>query len=80
MKSTRDNEEYRRAHALKQKMEGVSYKTIAKGMGVNYRTVYDWIDNYRKDGLNGIRNKRKSGGRRPMISTSKNRDDKRYCT
>jgi transposase len=74
MKSTRDKEEYRRAYALKQKMEGVPYRTIAKDMGVNYRTVYDWIDNYRKDGLNGIRNKRKNGGRRPMISIPKNKE------
>jgi transposase len=74
MKSTRDKEEYRRAYALKQKMEGLPYRTIAKDMGVNYRTVYDWIDNYRKDGLNGIRNKRKSGGRRPMISIPKNKE------
>lgn len=74
MKSTRDKEEYRRAYALKQKMEGVPYRTIAKDMGVNYRTVYDWIDNYRKNGLNGIRNKRKNnGGRRPMISNPKNK-------
>jgi transposase len=74
MKSTRDKEEYRRAYAIKQKMEGLSYRTIAKDMGVNYRTVYDWIDNYRKDGLNGIRNKRKNGGRRPMISIPKNKE------
>lgn len=73
MKSTRDKEEYRRAYAVKQKMEGAPYRTIAKDMGVNYRTVYDWIDNYRKNGLNGIRNKRKNGGRRPMISIPKNK-------
>jgi transposase len=74
MKSTRDKEEYRRAYALKQKMEGgVPYRIIAKDMGVNYRTVYDWINNYRKDGLNGIKNKRKNGGRRPIISIPKNK-------
>ena len=60
MKSTHDKEEYRRrASAIKQKMEGVPYRTIAKNLGVNYRNVYDWINNYRKyDGLDGIRNKR----------------------
>ena len=61
MKSTRDKEEYRRraSSAVKQKMEGVSYRTIAKNIGINYRNVYDWINNYRKyDGLDGIRNKR----------------------
>ena len=74
MKSTRDKEEYRRAYAVKQKMEGISYRTIAKDIGVNYRNVYDWINNYRKYGLNGIRNRRKNGGRRPMISTAKNKE------
>ena len=75
MKSTHDKEEYRRAYAIKQKMEGVPYRTIAKDMGVNYRSVYDWIDNYRKFGLeDGIRNKRNNGGRRPVISTVKNRE------
>ncbi len=74
MKSTRDKEEYRRAYAIKQKMEGMSYRTIAKDIGVNYRSVYDWIDNYRKYGLNGIKNKRKNGGRRPVISTTENKE------
>jgi transposase len=74
MKSTRDKEEYRRASAIKQKMEGVPYRIIAKNLGVNYRNVYDWINNYRKSGLAGIRNKRKNGGRKPVISTDKNKE------
>ena len=48
MKNTRDKEEYRRASAIKQKMEGVPYRTIARNVGVNYRNVYDWIKNYRE--------------------------------
>ncbi len=73
MKRTRDKEEYRRAYAVKQKMEGIPYRTIAKDISVNYRNVYDWINNYRKFGLDGgIRNRRKNGGRRPVISTAKN--------
>jgi transposase len=74
MKSTKDKEEYRRASAVKQKMEGVPYRTIARNVGVNYRNVYDWINNYRKYGLDGIRNKRKNGGRKPVISTDKNKE------
>jgi putative transposase len=75
MKRTCDKEEYRRIYAVKQKMEGVPYRTIANDMGVNYRSVYDWIDNYRKFGLDGIRNKRNNnGGRRPVISTVKNKE------
>ena len=67
-------EEYRRAYAVKQKMEGLPYRTIAKDIGINYRNVYDWIDNYRKYGLDGIRNRRKNGGRKPVISTAKNKE------
>ena len=74
MKRTRDKEEYRRAYAVKQKMDGIPYRVIAKDIGVNYRTVYDWIDNYRKDGLNGIRNKRKNGGRRAILTSAKNKE------
>ncbi|MDN5867021.1 MAG: helix-turn-helix domain-containing protein [Candidatus Nitrosocosmicus sp.] len=76
MKSTRDIEEYRRAYTVKQKMEGAPYRTIAKDMGVNYHSVYDWIDNYRKYGLeDGIGNRRKNnGGRKPLISTEKNKE------
>lgn len=75
MKSTHDKEEYRRAYAVKQKMEGLlPYRTIAKDIGANYRNVYDWINSYRKCGLDGIRNRRKNGGRRPMISTEKNKE------
>ena len=74
MKSTQDKEEYRRASAIKQKMEGIPYRTIAKNLGVNYRNVYDWINNYRKYGLDGIRNKRMNGGRKPVISTDKNKE------
>ena len=75
MKNTKDKEEYRRASAVKQKMEGVPYRTIAKNLGVNYRNVYDWINNYRKyDGIDGIRNKRMNAGRKPVISTDKNKE------
>ena len=76
MKSTRDKEEYRRTSAVKQKMEGVPYRTIAKNLGVNYRNVYDcWINTYRKyDGIDGIRNKRMNAGRKPVISTDKNKE------
>jgi transposase len=74
MKSTKDKEEYRRASAVKQKMEGISYRAIARNVGVNYRNVYDWINNYRKYGLDGIRNKRKNAGRKPVISTDRNKE------
>ena len=58
MRDTHDKEEYRRASAIKQKMEGVPYRTIAKNLNVNYHNVYGWIKKYRDSGLEGIRNKR----------------------
>ena len=36
--------------------------------------MYDWINNYRKHGLDGIRNKRMNAGRKPVISTHKNKE------
>jgi transposase len=74
MKNTKDKEEYRRASAIKQKTEGIPYRTIAKNLGVNYRNVYDWIKKYKNSGIDGIRNKRKNGGRKPVISTDKNKE------
>jgi len=74
MRSTKDKEEYRRASAVKQKMEGISYRNIARNVGINYCNVYDWINNYRKYGIDGITNKRMNAGRKPVISTDKNKE------
>ena len=41
MKNTLYKEEYRMAYAVKQKMKGRPYRTIAKDIGANYRNVYD---------------------------------------
>jgi transposase len=74
MKGTRDKEEYRRASAIKQKLEGLPYRTIAKNLDVNYRNVYNWIKEYKEYGLDGIGSKRKNAGRIPKISSDKNKD------
>jgi transposase len=58
--------------AVKQKMEGMSYRTIAKNLGVNYRNVYYMTKSYKEHGLGGIRSKRKNAGRIPKISSEKN--------
>jgi Homeodomain-like domain len=65
MKGTRDKEEYRRASAIKQKLEGLPYRTIATNLEVNYRNVYNWIQEYKEYELDGIRSKRKNAGRTP---------------
>jgi transposase len=74
MKETRNKEEYRRASAIKQKLEGLSYRTIARNLDVNYRNVYNWIKEYKEYGLDGIRSKRDNAGRIPKISSDKNKE------
>jgi transposase len=74
MKETRNKEEYRRASAIKQKLEGLPYRTIARNLDVNYRNVYNWIKEYKEYGLDGIRNKRNNAGRIPKISSDKNKE------
>jgi hypothetical protein len=69
MKETRNKEEYTRASAIKQKMDGLPYRTIA----VNYRNVWNWIKEYKEYGLDGIRSKRNNAGRIPKISSDKNK-------
>jgi transposase len=74
MKGTRNKEEYRRASAIKQKLKGLPYRTIAKNLDVNYRNVYNWIKEYKEYGLDGIRSKRNNAGRIPKISSDKNKE------
>jgi transposase len=63
MKETTNKEEYRRASAIKQKIEGLPYRIIARNLDVNYRNVYNWIKEYKEYGLDGIRSKRNNAGR-----------------
>ena len=72
MKGTRNKEEYRRASAIKQKLEGLPYRTIARNLDVNYRHVYNWIKEYKEYGLDGIRSKKNAG--RIKISSDKNKE------
>ena len=74
MKRTRNKEEYRRASAIKQKLEGLPYRTIARNLDVNYRNVYNWIKEHKEYGLDGIRSKRNNAGRIPKISSDKNKE------
>ena len=74
MKETRNKEEYRRASAIKQKLEGLPYRTIARNLDVNYRNVYNWIKDYKEYGLDGVRSKRNNAGRIPKISSDKNKE------
>ena len=74
MKETKNKEEFRRASAVKQKLEGLPYRRIASNLEVNYRNVYNWIQEYKEYGLDGIRSKRNNAGRIPKISSDKNKE------
>jgi putative transposase len=80
MKGTRNKEEYRRASAIKQKFDGLPYRTIARNLDVNYRNVYNWIQEYKEYGLDGIRSKRNNAGRIPKISSDKNMEKVKEIT
>jgi hypothetical protein len=58
IKNTRNKEEHRQVVAVKQMMEGMSYRTMAKNLGVNYRNVYYMIKSNKEHDLDGIRSKR----------------------
>lgn len=72
---TKDKEECRRVSAVKQKkMEGESYRAIdSQNYCVIYRNLYDWIKNYKKYDLDGIRNNSLNTDRKPIVSTNKNK-------
>ena len=72
IKNTKNKEEFRRAIAVRQKIEGKSFRTIAKNLGVNYRNVY-YMKSYKEQGLDGIKSKGKNAGRIPKISSDKNK-------
>jgi len=69
-----NKEEYRRASAIKQNIEGIPYRTIARNLDVNYRNVYNWIKDYKEHGLDGIRSKRNNAGKIPKISSDKDEE------
>jgi transposase len=73
IKNTKNKEEYRRAIAVKRKTEEQSFRNIAKNLGVNYRSVYYMVKSYKEHGLDGIRSKRSNAGRKPKISSVKNK-------
>jgi transposase len=65
MKETRNKEQYRRASAIKQKLGGIPYRTLAKNLDINYSNAYSWIKDYKEYGLNGMRSQRNIAGRKP---------------
>jgi transposase len=73
IKTTRNKEEHRRVVAVKQMMEGMSYRNISKNLGVNYRNVCYMIKSEKERDLDCTKSKRKNAGRIPKISSDKNK-------
>lgn len=56
-----------RKQAVMQVQAGESPEMVAKGMGINRTTIYDWLALYRKGGW-GALDARKRGGRKPKLN------------
>lgn len=56
-----------RKQAVMQVQAGESPEIVAKGMGINRTTIYDWLALYRKGGW-GALDAKKRGGRKPKLN------------
>ncbi len=57
MKATRSKREYRRASAILEKADGLTYKAIAMKHGVDVKTVQRWVEAYEAHGVDGLRDR-----------------------
>jgi transposase len=56
-----------RKQAVLQVQSGESPELVAKGLGINRTTIYDWLALYRKGGWGALKAK-KRGGRKPKLN------------
>jgi len=49
--------------------EGKSFREVAQMVRVSYRTIMNWIDKFRKKGVEGLKDKF-GGGARPHVPSS----------
>jgi len=57
MKATHSKREYRRASAILEKANGLTYKAIADKHDVDVKTVQRWVEAYDTHGVDGLRDK-----------------------
>jgi transposase len=57
MTATRSKREYRKASAILEKADGLTYEAIAERHGVHKETAKRWVKAYTKHGLDGLRDK-----------------------
>lgn len=67
MDNTRDKRQYRKIQAVLQKADGKTYEYIAGEHRVHLRTAEQWISDYVKNGIEGLKI-RKPGGLKSSIT------------
>jgi transposase len=68
IEKTNDKREYSRAVAVLQKADGKTYDYIARDHRVHIRTTKQWVHNYIKKGIEGLKTRENHGGRKPRIT------------
>jgi transposase len=68
IEKTNDKREYSRAVAVLQKADGKTYDYIARDHRVHIRTTKQWIHNYIKKGIEGLKTRENHGGPKPRIT------------
>ena len=74
IEKTGDKREYRRAVAVFQKADGKTYDYIAREYRVHIRTTKKLIDDYIKEGIEGLKISKNHGGRRKPMITDESRE------
>ena len=67
-----DKRTFKRLQSIKLNATGYSILQIIDLLGVHYKSAYNWISRYEKEGVAGLKDKPKSG--RPPILTEKDKD------
>jgi transposase len=73
IEKTNDKREHSRAVAVLQKADGKTYHYIARDHRVHIRTTKQWVRNYIKKGIEGLKTRENHGGPKPRI-TDENRE------
>lgn len=57
-------DEYKRALAVVQRTQGIPHRRIASLLGVHVRSVFRWVERYRRMGVEGLRTRHHPGRKR----------------
>jgi transposase len=65
-----NKDEYKRALAIIHRSQGIPHRRIAFMLGVHYRTVFTWVKQYKRMGIEGLKTK-PHPGKKPRIGKRK---------